>query len=146
MQSKRTLLVALAAIFLWIWRNAPSYYNYIMHRISDFYVCLQGIGSRRSVPVERLGGRLLEGCRSPSCLAAEKWDVLRQFSAGRSAIFEIIDRPYRYRSLVDLIRAMPVKRVGVPELRGVPLTYSCPAAEEIASFFFFFYRGPRPHF
>ena len=60
MQGKRTLLWLLAAIFLWIWRNAPSYYIYrilIMHRISVL-VCLlphkigalQGIGSRRSSP------------------------------------------------------------------------------------------------
>ena len=33
----------------------------------------------------------LAGCRSPGCLAAEEGDVLRQFSAGRYAIFNIID-------------------------------------------------------
>ena len=64
----------------------------------------------------------LEGYRSPSCFAAEERDVLCQFSAGRHAIFNIIDWPFHYRSLVGLIRAMLVKRVGVHELRGVPFT------------------------
>ena len=68
------------------------------------------------------GGRFLEGCSSPSFLAAEERDVLRQFSAGRFAIFNIIDRPFHYRSLAYLIRAMPVKGVGRRELRGVPFT------------------------
>ena len=64
----------------------------------------------------------LAGCRSPSCLAAEKGDVLRQFSAGRYANFNIIGRPFHYLSLAYLIRAMPVKGVGGRELRGVPFT------------------------
>ena len=55
------------------------------------------------------GAMFLAGCRSSSCLAAEKRDVLRQFSAGRHAIFKIIGRPFRYRSLAYLIRAIPVK-------------------------------------
>ena len=82
------------------------------------YVCsaiksapFSGIDSIRSVPVEGLGTMLLEGCRSPSCFAADERDVLRQFSAGRHAIFNIIDRPFHYRSLAYLIRAMPVKEV-----------------------------------
>ena len=50
----------------------------------------------------------LVGCRLPSCLAAEEGDVLRQFSAGRYANFNIIDWPFHYRSLAYLIRAMPV--------------------------------------
>ena len=72
--------------------------------------------------VEGLGGQVLRGCHSPSFLAAEERDVLRQFSAGQFAIFNIIDRPFHYRSLAYLIRAMPVKGVGGRELRGVPLT------------------------
>ena len=60
----------------------------------------------------------LVGCRSPSCLAAKERDVLRQFSAGQHAIFNIIDRPFHYRSLAYLIRAMPVKGLGGHELRG----------------------------
>ena len=55
------------------------------------------------------------GCTSNS-------QVDESILCSRSAIFEIIDRPYRYRSLVCLTRAMPVKRVGVHELRGVPFT------------------------
>ena len=66
------------------------------------------------------GTRFLEGCRSPSFFAAEVRYVLRQFSAGLFAIFNIIDRPFHYRSLAYLIRAMPVKEVGRRELRGVP--------------------------
>ena len=50
----------------------------------------------------------LVGCRSPSCLAAEKRDVLCQFSVGRYAILNIIDRPFHYRSLAYLILAMLV--------------------------------------
>ena len=68
------------------------------------------------------GALFLAGCRSSSCLAAEKQDVLRQFSAGRYAFFNIIDRPFHYRSLVYLIRAMPVKRVRGHELIVVPFT------------------------
>ena len=64
------------------------------------------------------GARFLEGCRSPSFLAAEERDVLRQFFAGGFAIFNIIDMPFHYRSLAYLIRAMPVKGVGGCELRG----------------------------
>ena len=65
------------------------------------------------------GGRFLAGCRSPSCLATEKRDVLCPHSAGRHTIFTIIDRPFHYRSLADLMRAMPVKEVGEHKLRGV---------------------------
>ena len=54
------------------------------------------------------GVMFLAGCRSPSCLAAEEGDVLRQFSAGRYALFDIIDQPFLYRSLAYLIRAMLV--------------------------------------
>ena len=68
------------------------------------------------------GSRFLEGCRSPSCLAAEKRDVLRPYSAGRPAIFTIIDRLFHYRSLADLMRAMPVKGVKGHMFRGVPAT------------------------
>ena len=68
------------------------------------------------------GGLFLAGCCSSSCLAAEKRDVLRQFSAGRYAIFNIIDWPFHYRSLAYLIRAMPVKRVRGHELIVVPFT------------------------
>ena len=49
------------------------------------------------------GGMFLEGCRSPSCVAAEERDVLHQFSAGRQAIFNIIDRPFHTWSLAYLI-------------------------------------------
>ena len=58
------------------------------------------------------GDRFIEGCRSPSCLAAEKRDVLRPVSASRHAIFTIRNWPIQYRSLTDLMRAMPVKGVG----------------------------------
>ena len=68
------------------------------------------------------GAMFLVGCRSPSCLAAKERDVLRQFFADRYAIFNIIDRPFHYQSLVYLIQAMPVKGVGGHELRGVPFT------------------------
>ena len=68
------------------------------------------------------GTRFLVGCRSPSCLAAEKRDVLRPCAAGRHAIFTISNWPFHYRSLADLIRAMPVKGVEGRELRGVPAT------------------------
>ena len=75
------------------------------------------------------GARFLEGCRSPSCLAAEKRDVLRPCSAARHASFTTINRRFHYRSLADLMRAMPVKGVGGGggggggrELRGVPAT------------------------
>ena len=74
------------------------------------------------------------GCRSPSCLAAEEQDILRQFSAGRHAIFNIIDRPFHTWSLAYLIRAMPVIGVGDMSLEGCS-SPSCPAAEESASFF-----------
>ena len=61
--------------------NSMKHYNLtIIHRIWDFYVCLfshkigalQGIGSRRSVPVEGLGAMFLAGCHLLSCLAADK--------------------------------------------------------------------------
>ena len=80
--------------------------------------------SARDVPFQLmdLGAMFLAGCRSSSCLAAEEGDVLRQFSVGRYAILNIIDRPFHYRSLAYLIRAIPVKGVGGHELRGVPLT------------------------
>ena len=102
----------------------------IIHGILNFYVCLfshkigafPGIGSRRSVSVEGQGAMFLEGCRSPSCFAAEKQDVLHQFSVGRHAIFNIIGQSFHYRSLADLIQAMPVKGVGGHEIRGVPFT------------------------
>ena len=68
------------------------------------------------------GAWFLEGCRSPSCLAAEKRDVLRPCSAGRHAIFTTIVRPFHYRSLADLMRAMLAKGVEVRKLRGVPAT------------------------
>ena len=68
------------------------------------------------------GDRFLEGCRSPSCLVAEKRDVLRLCSVGRHTIFTTIDRPFHYRLLADLMRAMPVKGVEGRELRGVPAT------------------------
>ena len=73
--------------------------------------------SARDVPCQLWdwGTMFLEGCHSPSCLAAEEQDVLRQFSAGQHAI----DWPICYRSLVDLIRAIAVKGVGGHELRGV---------------------------
>ena len=73
--------------------------------------------------VEGLGGQVLRG--APIRLvffAAEERDVLRQFSAGRFTIFNIIDWPFHYRSLAYLIHAMPVKGVGVREFRGVPFT------------------------
>ena len=77
----------------------------------------------------------LAGCHSLSCLAAEERDVLRQFSVGRYAIFNMINRPFHYRSLAYLIRAMPVKGVGdVMRLEGCR-SPSCPAAKEGASFF-----------
>ena len=66
------------------------------------------------------GARFLEECRSPSCLAAEKRDVLHPCSAGQYAIFTILDWPFHYQSLADLMRAMPVKGVGEP--RGLPAT------------------------
>ena len=77
--------------------------------------------SARNAPCQwrDLGARFLEGYRSPSCLVAEKGDVLRQFSAGRYANFNIIDRPFHYRSLTYLIRAMPVKGVGVHDLAAL---------------------------
>ena len=68
------------------------------------------------------GAMLLVGCHSPSCLAAKEQDVRRQFSAGRYAIFNIVNWPFHCRSLAYLIRAMPVKGVGGHELRGVPFT------------------------
>ena len=62
--------------------------------------------SARDAPCQLrdLGARLLEGCRLPSFLADKKRDALCQFSSGRFAIFNIIDRPFHYRSLVYLIR------------------------------------------
>ena len=95
--------------------------------------CLE---SARDVPCQLMdsGTMFLAGYRSPSCLVAEERDVLRQFSAGQYAFFNIIDRPFHYRSLAYLIRAMPVKGVGGRELRGCR-SPSCPAAEERASFF-----------
>ena len=80
--------------------------------------------SAQDIPCQLMDSEatFLEGYRSPSCLAAEEGDVLRQFSKGRYATFNIIDRPFHYRSLAYLIRAMPVKGVGGHELRGVPLT------------------------
>ena len=74
------------------------------------------------MPVEGLRGHVLSGCRSPSCVAAEERDVLRQFSAGRHAIFDIIDGPFHTWSLACLIRGMPVKGLGGHELRGVQFT------------------------
>ena len=68
------------------------------------------------------GARFLEGYRSPSCHAAEKRDVLRPCIAGRHAIFTISNRPFHYRSLANLMRAMPVKGMGVRELSGVLAT------------------------
>ena len=50
-----------------------------------------------------------------------------------SFFFTIIDRLFHYRSLADLISAMPVKRVGYMSIEGYRSS-SCPAAEEIASF------------
>ena len=78
------------------------------------------------------GARFLEWCRSPSCLAAEKRDVLRSVSVGRHAIFTFINRPFHSRSLADLMHAMPVKRVGDANLEGCRPP-SCPAAGERAS-------------
>ena len=69
-----------------------------------------------------MGAMFLAGCRSPCCLAAEERDVLREFSAGPHAIFKIIDQPFRYWSLADLMRTMPVKGVGGRELRGESVT------------------------
>ena len=87
-----------------------------------------------------LGARFLEGCRSPSFLADEKRDVLRQFSSGRFAIFNIIDRPFHYLSLVYLIRAMPVKGAGVREQRGAVHL----AALQLKSTLPFFRRAQMP--
>ena len=80
--------------------------------------------SARDAPclLMNLGDMFLAGCRSPSCLAAEKRDVLHQFSAGRHAIFNIINWPFHYLSLAYLIRGMPVKGAGGHELRGVSFT------------------------
>ena len=69
----------------------------------------------------------LVGCCSPSFLAAEERDVLRQFSVDRYAIFNIIDQPFHYRSLAYLIQAMPVKEVGDMSLKGCR-SPSCPVA------------------
>ena len=80
------------------------------------FVCyhIKSVPYRKSAPdapcqLKDSGARFLAGYRSPSCLAAEKRDVLRPYSAGRHAIFTIIDRPFHYGSLADLMRAMPVK-------------------------------------
>ena len=93
------------------------------------YVCsaIKSVPSRESARdtpcmLMNSGDMFLAGCRSPSSLAAEKRDVLCQFSAGQYAILNIIDRPFHYRSLAYLIRAMPVKGVGGHELREVSFT------------------------
>ena len=80
------------------------------------------------------GAMFLAGCRLPSYLVAEEQDVLCQFSVGRYAIFKIIDRPFRYRSLADLIRAMAVKGVEDLSVKWCR-SPSCLAAEDSASFF-----------
>ena len=92
--------------------------------------------SARDAPCQLMnsGAMFLAGCRSPSCFAAEEGDVLCQFSVGQYAIFNIIDRPFHYRPLAYLIRAMPVKGVGDMSLEGCR-SPSCPAAEESTSFF-----------
>ena len=81
------------------------------------YYLIKSVPYRESAPdapcqLKDSGRRFLAGCRSPSCLAAEKRDVLRSYSAGRPAIFTIIDRPFHYRSLEDLMRAVLLKGVG----------------------------------
>ena len=97
----------------------------------------QGINSRYSMPVEGLGSMFLEGCRSPSCLAVEdKMSFVRSPRANMQ-FFKIINRPFHYRSLADLIQAMPVKRVGGGgdiSLEGCR-SPSCPAAESVLPFF-----------
>ena len=86
------------------------------------------------MPVEGdSGARFLAGCHSPSCLVAEKRDIVRPVSAGRRAIFTISNRPFHYQSLAGLMRAMPVKRVGDASLEGCRPP-SCPAAKESSSF------------
>ena len=103
------------------------------------YYLIKSVPYRESAPdapcqLKDSGRRFLPGFRSPSCLAAEKRDVLRSYSAGRPAIFTIIDRPFHYRSLEDLMRAVLLKGVGWASLEGCR-SPSCPAAEERASFF-----------
>ena len=61
----------------------------IIHRVLDLgFVCylIKSAPCRESTRVTPCqlrdsGSRFLVGCRSPSCLAAEKQDVLRPFSA-----------------------------------------------------------------
>ena len=54
---------------------------------------------------------VLEGCHSPSCLAAEERDF-----------FAVFHGQTPFSKLLALIRVMPVKGVGGHELRGVPFT------------------------
>ena len=66
------------------------------------------------------GAMFLEGYYSPSCFVAKERDILVNSPQADTPFLTFSTSPFHYWSLADLIRAMPVKRVGVHELRGVP--------------------------
>ena len=121
------------------WPSLNYYNSPNLHFFMFVCYLIKSVPCRESAPdapyqLREAGARLLAGCHSPSCLAAEKRNVLCPYSAGRHTIFTIIDQPFHYQSLEDLMRAVPLKGVRDASLERCR-SPSCPAAEERTSFF-----------